>query len=164
MINNLLLFYQLSVTYRFLLKMLRFFLPQNHPVLLTENYFEKNAKLEVKAHRAGTTRNERAVRSVSSPQKSEIHSSGVIHNNIQCAMENQGVNLLVLLDLSSAFDTIDHPALLSRLQHLLVINGTILAWFESYLSDRTQCVHINGKSSAPQPLQYGVPQGQSSDP
>ena len=83
----------------------------------------------------------------------------MVHNDILCAMENQGVTLLVLLDLSSAFDTIDHPVLLSRLQHHLGINGTILAWFESYLSDRTQCVHINGKSSAPQPLQYGVPQG-----
>ena len=83
----------------------------------------------------------------------------MVHNDILCAMENQGVTLLVLLDLSSAFDTINHSELLSRLQHLLGINGTILALFESYLSDRSQCVHMNGKSSAPRPLQYGFPQG-----
>ena len=53
----------------------------------------------------------------------------MVHNDILCAMENQGVTLLVL-DLSSAFDTIDHPVLFSRLQHLLGINGTILAWLE----------------------------------
>ena len=58
----------------------------------------------------------------------------IVHNDILCAMENQGVTLLVLLDLSSAFDTIDHAVLLARLHHRLGINATILRWFQSYLS------------------------------
>lgn len=82
-----------------------------------------------------------------------------VHNDVLCAMENQGVTVLVLLDLSSAFDTIDHAVLLARLHHHLGVDGTILDWFKSYLYDRTQCVYINGKFSAPKPLKYGVPQG-----
>ena len=79
-------------------------------------------------------------------------------------MENQGVNVLVFFYLSSAFDTIDHSVLIARMQHRLGISGPILDWFKSYLSDRTQCVHINGKFSAPQQLKYDVPQGSGLGP
>ena len=74
-------------------------------------------------------------------------------------MNRQHVTLLVLLDLSSAFDTIDHTILLHRLQTHFGISNTSLSWFRSYLSDRQQYVSINGSPSADLPLEHSVPQG-----
>ena len=74
-------------------------------------------------------------------------------------MEEQGVTILVLLDLSSAFDTIDHRVLLSRLQDLVGVCDIPLEWFTSYLAGRSQRVYIDGHFSATQFLRYGVPQG-----
>jgi len=67
--------------------------------------------------------------------------------------------VLVLLDLSAAFDTIDHSILLQRLEHVIGIKGTVLGWFKSYLSDRFQFVLVNEESSSHTRVNYGVPQG-----
>jgi hypothetical protein len=67
--------------------------------------------------------------------------------------------LLTLLDLSAAFDTIDHSILLSRLQHTFGIQQSALSWFKSYLTDRFQTVTVNSHKSHPAKLDYGVPQG-----
>ncbi len=69
------------------------------------------------------------------------------------------VSLLVLLDLSAAFDTIDHNILLNRLEHFVGISGSALARFKSYLSDRHQFVAVNEEVSYRSQVQYGVPQG-----
>jgi hypothetical protein len=63
------------------------------------------------------------------------------------------------LDLSAAFDTIDHSILVSRLQTTIGVENPALQWFHSYLEDRFQSVHIQGESSDPVQLIYGVPQG-----
>ena len=47
-----------------------------------------------------------------------------------------------MLYLSAAFDTLDHSVLFHRLEHRFGIIGTVLNWFKSYLSNRTQCVSI----------------------
>ena len=65
---------------------------------------------------------------------------------------------LVLLDLSAAFDTINHEKL-HRLETRFGINGTALDWFRSYLSNRSQAVRINNSSSEKIYLNFGVPQG-----
>ncbi len=68
------------------------------------------------------------------------------------------ISLLVLLDLSAAFDTIDHNILLNRLENSVGISGSALAWFKSYLSDRHQFVAVNEEVSYRSQVQYGVPQ------
>ena len=74
-------------------------------------------------------------------------------------MDNQRVTLLVLLDLSSAFDTVDHEVLLRRLETTFDIRDTALQWFRSYLTNRSQRVSINGSFSEDFLLPHGVPQG-----
>ena len=81
-----------------------------------------------------------------------------VQNDILVSMEKKEVTLLVLLDLSAAFDTVDHVILLNRLQKIGV-TGLSLDWFRSYLSERTQAVVINNVSSEPANLTCGVPQG-----
>ncbi len=68
------------------------------------------------------------------------------------------ISLLVLLDLSAAFDTIDHNSLLNRLENCVGISGSALAWFKSYLSDRHQFIAVNEEVSYRSQVQYGVPQ------
>ena len=82
-----------------------------------------------------------------------------ILNDLLMSMDEGKVSLLTLLDLSAAFDTIDHGILISRLEHVYGISGSALSWFSSYLRDRTQKVKIKNVHSSPVPLVYGVPQG-----
>jgi len=67
--------------------------------------------------------------------------------------------LIGLLDLSSAFDTVDHNILLSRLKITFNVNGQPLQWFKSYLSGRSQIIRVSGCSSSTSELRCGVPQG-----
>ncbi len=69
------------------------------------------------------------------------------------------ISLLVLLDLSATFDTIDHKIILNRLENFVYISGSALAWFKSYLSDCYQFVAVNEEISYRSHVQYGVPQG-----
>lgn len=82
-----------------------------------------------------------------------------IQNDLLLAMENKRVSALVLLDLSSAFDTVDHKLLLSRLSLNFGISGPALSFLTSYLSDRSQAVHICSNASSSSPVHSGVPQG-----
>ena len=74
-------------------------------------------------------------------------------------MDNNKICILTLLDLSAAFDTIDHQIYLTRLQHSFGISGPALSWFSSYLCNRTHTVTINSMQSQHTTLHYGVPQG-----
>ena len=69
------------------------------------------------------------------------------------------VSLMALLDLSAAFDTLDHSILLKRLEVTFGIRGTVFQWFASYVHHRFQSVLIEGAASAASPLVFGVPQG-----
>ncbi|XP_072028205.1 uncharacterized protein [Amphiura filiformis] len=69
------------------------------------------------------------------------------------------VSLVALLDLSAAFDTLDHSILIERLATTFGVQGVVLKWFTSYVTERFQSVNTNGVVSDPFPLQYGVPQG-----
>ena len=75
------------------------------------------------------------------------------------AQDHGELTALLLLDLSAAFDTIDHDLLLSRLTKWFGIDGLVLQWVRSYLTGRSQLVKVNGVLSTPQLLLCGVPQG-----
>jgi len=82
-----------------------------------------------------------------------------VHNDIVRAVDQGDVVAVVLLDLSSAFDTVDHSTLLRILQTRFSLTGPSLAWFQSYLSDRTQTFTTRSSQSQSIPLNCGVPQG-----
>ena len=82
-----------------------------------------------------------------------------IHNDLTLAMNRQRVSALVLLDLSAAFDTIDHNILLCRLNSCFGVSETAHALLSSYLFQRSQSVAIDHIFSPDLSLLRGVPQG-----
>jgi hypothetical protein len=73
-------------------------------------------------------------------------------------MDNKKYSIGIFLDLSKAFDTIDHSILLKKLE-IYGIRGVALKWFSNYLLNRSQCVAINDVISLPNDIKCGVPQG-----
>ena len=82
-----------------------------------------------------------------------------VKNDLLMNMDNRHVTLLVLLDLSSAFDTVSHDILLDHFNTRFGVSGIALQWLQSYLADRSQRVSINGVLSDGFELRHGVPQG-----
>uniref|UniRef100_A0A8C6NWF0 Reverse transcriptase domain-containing protein n=1 Tax=Nothobranchius furzeri TaxID=105023 RepID=A0A8C6NWF0_NOTFU len=82
-----------------------------------------------------------------------------VFNDIFMATDSGSYAVLLLLDLSAAFHTVDHDILLLRLEEVAAIRGPALTWFRSYLSNRSQRVVLNNISSRSAPLSCGVPQG-----
>ena len=74
-------------------------------------------------------------------------------------MENQLVTAIVILDLSAAFDTVDHDLLLEVLGKRFGIVDKAIDWYRSYLVPRRFRVAIKDKTSWPRQLDYSVPQG-----
>ena len=82
-----------------------------------------------------------------------------VHNDIVHAIDNKCCVILLLLDLSAAFDTVNHKILLSRMSTRFGITGNALLWFQSYLEDREQRVCVQSATSSSKKLTCGVPQG-----
>src|SRR5664279_4605630 len=82
-----------------------------------------------------------------------------VYNDIARAVDRGEVCALVLLDLSAAFDTVDHNILFDVLTKRFGVQATAHGWFQTYLSDRSQCVRVDLSSSNPVILTCGVPQG-----
>ena len=82
-----------------------------------------------------------------------------VSNDILRAVDQKEEVVLVLLDLSAAFDTIDHNILLERMEKRFGFRGIALKWFKSYLEHRVQSVKIKHSISKPRHISYGVPQG-----
>jgi hypothetical protein len=80
-------------------------------------------------------------------------------SDILKAVDRVDVAGLVLLDLSAAFDAVDHDSLLCRLNTSYGINGTAIQWFCSYLTGRSQYVRHGSVKSSIVSLVCGVPQG-----
>ena len=82
-----------------------------------------------------------------------------VHNRILRNMDRGGhASVLVLLDLSSAFDTVDHAILLEVLEKRFGVTGIVLKWYCSYVDGRSQTFQVGSQLSATFVVHYGVPQ------
>ena len=70
-----------------------------------------------------------------------------VQNDILSALDTGSSSILLMLDPSAPFDTIDHDILLSRLCNIYDMTGNALDWFRSYLTGRIQCVFIEDSVS-----------------
>jgi len=81
-----------------------------------------------------------------------------LYDHISKAVEDREYSAGVFIDLSKAFDTLNHDILLKKLE-LYGVRGVALDWFKSYLANRSQCVSSGGVMSSLKPITHGVPQG-----
>ena len=79
-------------------------------------------------------------------------------NTLSNSLSKNQVSLLLLIDFSKAFDMVEHDILLKKLHHY-GMRGNTYDWIRSYLNNRKQYVSINGVTSTPTEIKYGVPQG-----
>ena len=79
-----------------------------------------------------------------------------VQNDILCEIDNQKCVVLLLLDMSAAFDTFDHELLLERMAKRYGVKGNALKWFRSYLQDRKHFVMIDGTKSKMKELRATV--------
>ena len=88
-----------------------------------------------------------------------LNCSSPSQKDILSAIDKKSGIFLALIDLSAAFDTVDHSILLSFLHDTIGIRGSAFNWFKSNLSGRTQCVSIDNIMSELIEMLFGVPQG-----
>lgn len=86
------------------------------------------------------------------------HALLTIIDETKRAIDERDYSCGIFLDLSKAFDTVNHAILLKKLEHY-GIRGIAGTWFSSYLSNRQQIVTINNTTSTSEPISYGVTQG-----
>ena len=82
-----------------------------------------------------------------------------VQNDILLTVDNGSCAILILLDLTAAFDTVDHHILLKRLENEVGFKSTVLNWFSSYLNNRTFNVTLGTYTSSLAPITCGIPQG-----
>ena len=84
-----------------------------------------------------------------------------ISSDILCSLDIKQCTILASLDISAAFDTVDHTItiFIHKLHNVFGIEGKALSWFTSYLHNRQHRVCVNGQSSESRRLDCGVPQG-----
>ena len=96
--------------------------------------------------------------SISSWPQHLISSSESCHD-LLLSLSSGSMSMLTLLQFSSEFDTIDHPFIVHRIHADFGFTDTVLQWFSSYLTDRTQYISLSNHCSAFAPVHLGVPQG-----
>ena len=92
-------------------------------------------------------------------QHSTVSAVLKVLTDILLAVDSGDRSVLALLDLSAAFDTVDHHILLARLRISFGIDGAALAWLQSYLTGRVKTVRCGSTRSTTTTVWYGVPQG-----
>ena len=88
----------------------------------------------------------------------------MVTSDIRDAMDRGSATCLLSLDISAAFDALDHSILIERAKNLFGLSGDALVWLTSYLQGRTAITCSNGVLSSPLPLLTGVPQGSTLGP
>ena len=93
----------------------------------------------------------------------EFHSTEAallrVQNDVLCSLDQNKSVILLLLDLSAVFDTVDHAILIPRLWNRFGVKGTAFAWFKSYLTSHQQFIKVEKDMSSKRPLLCWVPQG-----
>ncbi len=79
-------------------------------------------------------------------------------NDLMVSLDNKDHSAALFIDLSKAFDFVDHEILKQRLLGVGLSVNTV-GWFVNYLSDRSQCINIEGITSSTRNVKIGVPQG-----
>ena len=120
---------------------------------------EKCASSQILAH----VDNHNLTKSMQSAYK-QLHGTETalarLHNDFQRALDNQKAVILIMLDLSAAFDTVDAEILLQRLGHEFGVLGSAQMWLKTYLENYKSCrVSVAGEFSDNIELKYGLPQG-----
>ena len=87
-----------------------------------------------------------------------------VHNDIRLMLDSKSNVVLILFDLSAAFDTVNHGLLIKKLELQFGLDGTVISRFDSYLSDREYCVKFGSAVSHIVKVSTGVPQGSILDP
>ena len=82
-----------------------------------------------------------------------------ITNDILVASDKKTATVVMILDLSAAFDTVDHDLLLNILSNEIGLRGTVLKWFKSFLTGRSQRIRLGQTISSEFTIMFGVPQG-----
>ena len=82
-----------------------------------------------------------------------------ITNDLMIAADERTATVVMMLDLSAAFDTVDHNLLLKILEQEIGIGGTVLKWFRSFLTGRSQRIRLGKVTSEVITIMFGVPQG-----
>ena len=82
-----------------------------------------------------------------------------IVNDLLIASDEKSASVVMLLDLSAAFDTVDHNLLLGILEKEIGLKGTVLSWFRSFLTGRSQRIRLGNTVSEVIEIRFGVPQG-----
>ena len=95
--------------------------------------------------------------------KSTFDSLNILTGDLYSALDNHQSAVLILIDFTKAFDTVNHKILLSKMSHY-GIRGKIQDWFRSYLTNRSQVTSCNNIHSSSSPLRCGVPQGSIVNP
>ena len=87
-----------------------------------------------------------------------------MYDEILLGFDKEFCTVLVMIDMSAAFDTVDIDILLEILYNALNVRGTAFAWFKSFLKDRSQCVKIENSYSDTLNSKFGVPPGSTLGP
>ena len=78
-------------------------------------------------------------------------------NHILWSVEDQNITAALALDISAAFDMVDHDILLQVLKNQYGIDGKALDWYDSYLHPISCMVQVKGSTSTLQPLEFSIP-------